>query len=194
MIGYIILAFVILVGFYAVSIYNWLQTTLTRITASIQEIGNQLKRQADLIPNLEASAKGYLKHEKDIFKDITSARKAVEQAVGSKDMGKISKASDQVSALVPRLQVMVESNPEIKGAEVVTKLMDELRDTSDKLMYSRRVVIDLSADFNQKLVTFPSNIVANLFGFKSQKGLDTPSSGAHLSVSSDETSSPKISL
>ncbi|KKT34605.1 MAG: LemA family protein [Candidatus Collierbacteria bacterium GW2011_GWC1_45_47] len=194
MFGYIILALVIFGVFYAVSLYNWFQTTLTRIKASIQEIGNQLKRQADLIPNLESSAKGYLKHEKDIYKDITTARKAVEQAVGSSDMSKISKASDQVSALLPKLQVIVESNPEIKGSEVVVKLMDELRDTSDKLMYSRRVVIDLSADFNQKLVVFPSNIVGNMFGFKLQKGLDTPMSGEHLEVSSGETHSPKISL
>jgi len=178
MFGYIILALVIFGVFYAVSLYNWFQTTLTRIKASIQEIGNQLKRQADLIPNLESSAKGYLKHEKDIYKDITTARKAVEQAVGSSDMSKISKASDQVSALLPKLQVIVESN----------------RDTSDKLMYSRRVVIDLSADFNQKLVVFPSNIVGNMFGFKLQKGLDTPMSGEHLEVSSGETHSPKISL
>ena len=194
MFGYIILALVIFGVFYAVSLYNWFQTTLTRIKASIQEIGNQLKRQADLIPNLESSAKGYLKHEKDIYKDITTARKAVEQAVGSSDMSKISKASDQVSALLPKLQVIVESNPEIKGSEVVVKLMDELRDTSDKLMYSRRVVIDLSADFNQKLVVFPSNIVGNMFSFKLQKGLDTPMSGEHLEVSSGETHSPKISL
>jgi len=194
MFGYILLAVVIFAAFYAVSLYNWFQTTLTRIKASIQEIGNQLKRQADLIPNLESSAKGYLKHEKDIFKDITTARKAVDQAVGSQDMSKIGKASDQISALLPKLQVLVESNPEIKGSEVVVKLMDELRDTSDKLMYSRRVVIDLSADFNQRLVVFPSNIVGNLFGFQPQKGLDTPMSGAHIEVSSDETHSPKISL
>jgi LemA protein len=194
MIGYIILAVVLFFAFYSVSLYNWFQTTLTRIKASIQEIGNQLKRQSDLIPNLESSAKGYLKHEKDIFKDLTDARKAVDQAVGSNDMGKIGKASDQISALLPKLQVLVESNPEIKGSEVVVKLMDELRDTSDKLMYSRRVVIDLSADFNQKLLVFPSNIVGNLFGFKPQKGLDTPMEGAHLEVSVGETHSPKISL
>jgi len=194
MIGYIFLAIVVFAIVYSISLYNWFQTALTRITASIQEIGNQLKRQADLIPNLESSAKGYLKHEKDIYKDITTARKAVDQAVESKDISKINKASDQVSALLPKLQIMVESNPEIKGAEVVTRLMDELRDTSDKLMYSRRLVIDLSADFNQKLVTFPSNFVGNLFGFKPQKGLETPMAGAHLHVSAEETKSPKISL
>lgn len=179
---------------YAISLYNWLQTTLTRITASIQDIGNQLKRQASLIPNLEASAESYLKHEKGIYKDLTEARKAISAASGSSDMAKISDASDKLSSLLPRLQVIVESNPELKGQEVITKLMDELRDTSDKLMYARRVVIDLTADFNQRLVTFPSGMVAGLFGFKAQAGLSTPMTGAHLEVSEAETQDPKVSL
>lgn len=184
----------VIIGLYLMNLYNWFQTAKTRIIASIQDIGNQLKRQASLIPNLENSAKGYLKHEKGIYADITSARKLVDKASGSNDMAKIEKASDAVSSLVPKLQVLVESNPEIKGAEVITRLMDELRDTSDKLMYARRVVIDLSADFNVRVVTFPSNIVANMFGFTLQKGLATPLDGAHLSVSDDETKDTKVSL
>ncbi len=184
----------VVIGLYVISLYNWFQTALTRITASIQDIGNQLKRQASLIPNLESSVKGYLKHEKGIYEAITSARKAVEKAAGSKDMAKIEAASDAISSLVPKLQVLVESNPEMKGVEVVNKLMDELRDTSDKLMYARRVVIDLTADFNVKVITFPSNLVANAFGFKAQKGLATASEGSHLSVSDEEMSDPKVSL
>ncbi len=182
------------IALYIMNLYNWFQTAKTRIIASIQDIGNQLKRQASLIPNLENSAKGYLKHEKGIYDAITSARKLVEKATGSNDMAKIEKASDAVSSLVPKLQVLVESNPEIKGAEVITRLMDELRDTADKLMYARRVVIDLSADFNTKVVTFPSNLIANSFGFTLQKGLATPMEGAHLSVSEDETKDTKVSL
>lgn len=181
-------------GFYLINLYNWFQTAKTRITASIQDIGNQLKRQASLIPNLENSVKGYLKHEKGIYEEITSARKLVDKASGSGDMAKIEKASDAISNLVPKLQILVESNPEIKGAEVVTRLMDELRDTSDKLMYARRVVIDLSADFNAKVITFPSNLVANMFGFKAQKGLATPMEGAHLSVSENETKDSKVDI
>lgn len=191
---YLLLGLLVLVAFYAIGLYNWLQTTLTRIKASIQDIGNQLKRQASLIPNLEESAKGYLKHEKGIYESLTSARKSVESAVGSGDLNKMSKASDQLSALLPKLQVIVESNPELKSAEVVTRLMEELRDTADKLMYARRVVIDLTADFNMKIVTFPSNLVASMMGFKQQPGLSTPDSGEFLSVSSAETRDPKVSL
>ena len=147
-----------------------------------------------MIPNLEAATKGYLKQEKDIYKSITDARKMVEVASKNADMAKIDKASDQINSLLPKLQVLVESNPELKSEGVVTKLMDELRDTADKLMYARRVVIDLSADFNQRLVTFPSNLIGNLFGFKTQAGLVTPTTGTHLKVTDTETKDPKISL
>ena len=78
--GIVVVALVL----YIISVYNSFQTTNTRIEAAVQEIGNQLKRQANLIPNLEASVKGYLKHEKDIFSMLTSARKAVDTAVADK--------------------------------------------------------------------------------------------------------------
>lgn len=170
---------------YGVGVYNSLVSLRTRIQASIQEIGNQLKRQADLIPNLEASVKGYLAHEKDILKMLSDARKLV---AAGKD------ASDKVSQLLPKLQVVVESNPEIKGSTVVVGLMDELRDTADKVMYSRRTLIDLTADYNTKLVTFPSNLVANALGFKAEKGLATPTSGEFLNVTEAETKTPKVSI
>ena len=194
MINYIIFGVLLILAFYVVSQYNWFQTTKTRITAAIQDIGNQLKRQSNLIPNLENSAKGYLKHEKDIYKEIVSARKAVEKAAEGKDMSKIEAASEAMRSLVPKLQVLGERNPELKGAEVVTRLMDELRDTSDKLMYARRVVIDLSAEYNIRIVTLPSNIIAGMFGFKAQKGIATPIEGEHLEVGKDEMSDPKISI
>ena len=78
----IIIVIVVLIGAYFLSVYNFLATVKVRIGASIQEIGNQLKRQADLIPNLEASAKGYLKHEKEIFKMLVDARRAVAAEYG----------------------------------------------------------------------------------------------------------------
>ncbi len=72
--------------------------------------------------------------------------------------------------------------------------MDELRDTSDKVMYARRLLIDLTADYNVKMVTFPSNIVAGIFHFEKQKGLETPLEGDELKVSKEETKTPKINL
>src|SRR3989339_537297 len=87
------------IGLYLISLYNFFQTALTRIKASIQEIGNQLKRQADLIPNLEASVKGYLKHEKSILTLLADARKSVGDAAGSNNIDKQSKAASLLGDL-----------------------------------------------------------------------------------------------
>jgi LemA protein len=179
---------------YVISIYNSLQSLKTQIKASIQEIGNQLKRQASLLPNLETAVKSYLKHEKDVFKMITDARKSIVKAEKSGSANDIEKAIEQLNQVVPRISIAVEDNPEMKADKTVSKFMNELRDTADKLMYSRRSVIDLSQAFNVKLVTFPSNMVANMFGFKEEKGLDTPMTGSHVSVSAGETKDFKSSL
>ena len=179
---------------YVISVYNGLQRLRTQITASIQEIGNQLKRQASLIPNLEASVKGYLKHEKGIYKMITDARQAVSQADKSGNAKDIDKALSSIQAVLPKLQVMVESNPELKANTTVTKFMDELTDTADKLMYARRTLIDLTQGYNAKLLVFPSNLVAKIFGFKPEKGLAIATTGAHVEVSEAETKDVKVDL
>lgn len=191
---YILIGIAVILVFWVISTYNFFVSAKTRVKAAVQEIGNQLKRQADLIPNLESSVKGYLKHEKGIFKDLTSARKAIDSAVKSGDVQKMADAGSQFSQILPKLQILVESNPEIKGSGVVTKLMDELRDTSDKVMYARRLVIDLTADFNVKRVRVPSNIVANLLKFDELPGLITPEKGEHTSVSSKDVKTPKVKL
>lgn len=189
-----ILIISVVVFLWVISTYNFFVSSKTRIKAAIQEIGNQLKRQADLIPNLEESTKGYLKHEKDIFDKLTQARKAVEQAIKTDNLQKMADAGSQLANILPKIQVVVESNPEIKGSEVVKSLMNELRDTADKIMYSRRLVIDLTADYNVKRVAVPSNIIANLFNFKELPGLLTKESGSHLEVSEEEIKTPKINI
>ncbi|MEK7550432.1 MAG: LemA family protein [Patescibacteria group bacterium] len=179
---YIVLALILI---WLISTYNFFVSSKARIKASIQEIGNQLKRQADLIPNLESSAKGYLTHEKGIMQLLSDARKLVS---AGRD------ASKQISEVLPKLQILVESNPQLKADGVVTNLMDELRDTSDKVMYARRLMIDLTADYNVKRVSVPSNIVANMFKFDELKGLETAEIGDHMTVSSAEMKSPRINL
>jgi LemA protein len=103
-------------------------------------------------------------------------------------------AGRQFASMLPSIRIAVEDNPELKASEVVTKLMDELRDTSDKVMYARRLVIDLTADFNVRRVSVPSNIVANLFKFEEQPGLITPEKGEHVEVTGKETKTPKVDL
>ncbi len=186
-----IIAFLVV---YVWLVYNHLATIRTRIGASIQEIGNQLKRQTDLIPNLTASVKGYMKHEKEVFEKITEARKVVSQALTSQNARELLEASEKMQAALAPVRVLFESTPQLQAAGPTTKLMDELRDTADKVMYARRTLIDLSADFNVKLVTFPSNLLAKIFGFKPEKGLETSSKGEHLEVSSEEAKTPRVEL
>jgi LemA protein len=189
---YIFVLILVLITLWAISLYNFFVSSKTRIKASIQEIGNQLKRQADLIPNLQSSAKGYLAHEKGIFDKLTDARKSINKAIESGDLQKMADASSKLASIIPDIKVIVESNPEIKGSEVVNKLMDELRDTADKIMYARRLLIDLTADYNVKRVSFPSNIIADLFKFEEMQGLKTPEGG--LEVSESEMKTPKVDL
>lgn len=190
----ILLIIVAVLAVYVVSIYNALQRLKTQIVASIQEIGNQLKRQAALIPNLESTVKGYLKHEKGIFEMLSEARKAVAKADQTGSPKDVDAAIEQMQGLIPRFSVAVEDNPEMKSDASVSRFMQELTDTADKLMYARRAVIDLSQEYNEKLVMFPSNIVANMFGFKEEKGLATPQTGSHVEVSAKEMEDHKVNL
>ncbi len=191
----IVIIALVAIALYVVSVYNGLQTLKTRIVASIQEIGNQLKRQASLIPNLQESVKAYFSHEKGIFQMLTDARKSVEKAAADGSMASADKAASQIQAVLPKIQVLVESNPQLQANATVTQFMDELRDTADKLTYARRTLIDLSQEFNMRLLTFPSSLVASLFGFKAEDGLVMPAGGgAALRVSADEMADPKVKL
>lgn len=185
---------VVIVALYLLSFFNKLKTTQVRIKASIQEIGNQLKRQANLIPNLVDSVKGYMTHEKGIFEQLTDARKSIDQAVATNDPKVLDKSQDLINKVLGSIKVIMESNPEIKASNLVSNLMDELRDTADKLMYARRTLIDLTADFNTAISTVPGIWLAPLFGFKEEKGLVTPTDTDQLEVSSEEMKNPKVKL
>ena len=191
----IILGILVIVVLYLLATYNKFVSTKTRIKASVQEIGNQLKRQANLIPNLVSSVKGYMKHEKQIFKDLTDARKAVMGVSKSANPQKMIDASAQLQQALAPIRVVLESNPELKAAGPTSKLMEELRDTADKVMYSRRTLIDLTADYNIMVVTVPSNIVASVFSFKQLPGLKMPEGvEGELKVTKEEMKSPRVEL
>jgi LemA protein len=187
--GVIVLA--VLAGF---GMYNSLVNKDVAVTSGWAQVENVLQRRADLIPNLVSSVKGYMKHEKGIFLMLTDARKLVESAIKSNDPKTIDKAQAAIGGALRSIRLMAESNPQIQAASLVTDLMNELRDTADKVMYARRTLIDLSADFNVKISTIPGIWIAPLMGFQTQKGLDTPVSGEFLEVTQTETATPKVDL
>lgn len=189
-----IIALIIIIALVIMGYYNKLKTFQVRIKASIQEIGNQLKRQANLIPNLVDSVKGFMKHEKSIFDELTSARKTVENAVSSNDPKLIDESQKSINKVLSSLKVIVESNPQIQSSGLVNNLMDELRDTADKLMYARRTLIDLTADYNTAIVTIPGAWIANMFGFQQEKGLSTPEDNQAIEVNQEEIKNPKVNL
>src|SRR5450830_48482 len=127
-----IIAVVILIVLvlYLVAFFNGLRTTEARINAAIQEIGNQLKRQSQLIPNLIESVKGYMKHEKGIFDELTAARKMIDQAINTSDPGAIDKAQSMLTKTMGSLRIIAESNPQIMASSLVSNMMNELRDTA----------------------------------------------------------------
>ena len=190
-IAIILLAVLVL---YLVGFFNGLRTTEVRINAAIQEIGNQLKRQSQLIPNLIESVKGYMKHEKGIFEDLTAARKMIDEAINTNDPKAIDKAQTMLTKTMSSLRVIAESNPQIMASNLVSNMMNELRDTADKIMYARRTFIDLSADYNVKISTIPGIWLAPLFGFKKKSGLETPDSKDVTAVSEAETKNPEVKL
>ena len=184
----------VLILVWVISTYNSLVRLRVRIKASVQEIGNQLKRQADLIPNLIEAVKGYMKHERAIFDKLTAARNVAAKALEKNTVDELVKASEQLNQAFEPVLALFESNPEIKANQTVAKLMDELRDTADKVMYARRLLIDLTADYNTKIQTFPTMLIARMLGFKPLKGLQTPEQGNFLEVSQKETQTPQVKL
>ena len=183
---WILLIIIAILAIYVISVYNGFVSLKTKITAALQEIGNQLKRQAELIPNLEETVKGYVKHESGIYQSITDARKTVAQ-VDLNNGQSLDNLETSLTNLNSGLKVQLESNPELKANTNFQSLMSELTQTADKIMYARRAVINLTQNYNEKLVTFPSNLVAKLFGFQAQAGIATPETGAHVEVSEAET-------
>ncbi len=190
----IAIGILILLALYLVGFFNGLRTTEVRINAAIQEIGNQLKRQSQLIPNLIESVKGYMKHEKGIFDELTAARKMIDEAISSNDPKAIDKAQTMLTKTMSSLRVIAESNPQIMASTLVGNMMNELRDTADKIMYARRTFIDLSADYNVKISTIPGIWLAPLMGFEKKAGLETPDSKDVTSVSESETKNPEVKL
>ncbi len=190
----IAIAILIILALYLVGFFNGLRTTEVRINAAIQEIGNQLKRQSQLIPNLIESVKGYMKHEKGIFDELTAARKMIDEAISSNDPKAIDKAQTMLTKTMSSLRVIAESNPQIMASTLVGNMMNELRDTADKIMYARRTFIDLSADYNVKISTIPGIWLAPLMGFEKKAGLETPDSKDVTSVSESETKNPEVKL
>ena len=161
----IILTVVVLSGFILLYIwytYNDLVTLKMRIKDSWSQIDVQLKRRSDLIPNLVNTVKGYLKHEKTVLENVTKARTAIMHA---KSPTTLAVADQQFANALKTLFAVAENYPNLKASDNFLQLQKELSDTEDKIAYARQFYNTAVLDFNTKLQTFPSAVIARNFGF-----------------------------
>lgn len=160
------LGFVVLAVIYSVSIYNSLASLRVKVKEAWSGIDVQLKRRIDLIPNLVATVKGYAQHEEKVFEAVTQARSALMSAGSHKDA---LQADNQLTGALKSLFAVAEAYPELKAQEGFVKLQDELSDTETKVAYSRQFYNSVVKDMNSKIVTFPGNVFAQMFGFKQEE-------------------------
>ena len=161
LVAILVIAGVLVLGL--IVMYNSLVRLNVRVDEAWSDITVQLKRRADLIPNLVNTVQGYAKHEKQVFENVTQARSAM---LGAKTPGEAAKAENAFEQTLKSLFAVAEAYPDLKANENFKSLQDELTDTEDKIQASRRFYNGSARDLNTKIKVFPTNIFAGMLGFK----------------------------
>jgi LemA protein len=152
-----------LIVLFFVFAYNSLISLRTRIDDAWSQIDVQLKRRYDLVPNLVETVKGYAKHEKDLFTDVTKARAATASAGTMADK---AKADNMLSSTLKSIFAVAENYPQLKANENFKMLQEELAGIESKIAYARQFYNDSVLSYNTSIATVPTNLIANMFGFK----------------------------
>lgn len=163
---WIILVIIVVVALFLWGSYNALVTLKVRVDEAWSDITVQLKRRLDLIPNLVETVKGYAAHESGVFQRVTEARANALNAQGVKQT---AAAENQFEGALKSLFAVAEAYPDLKASQNFSELQQELVDTEDKIQASRRFYNGGVRDLNTKIQTFPSNVVAGMFGFTSRE-------------------------
>ncbi len=158
-----ILGLVVVLVVWFIAVYNGLVKFRNRVDEAWSDIGVQLKRRYDLIPNLLNTVKGYAKHEKELFENVTKARA---EAMSAQDPQGSAEKENMLSDTLKSLFAVSENYPDLKANENFLELQRELTDTEDKIQSSRRFYNGNVRDFNTKLQVFPTNTIAGLLKFK----------------------------
>jgi LemA protein len=163
----IILAVVVIGGFLILT-YNGLVGRRNRVDEAASQIDVQLKRRYDLIPNLVNAVKGYMQFEQKVLTDVTNARAAA-VAAGSQGMAARSQAENALTASLRSLFAVVENYPELKANQNVLSLQEQLTTTENQISFSRQHYNATVLDYNTALQTFPTVLVAGIFGFSKRE-------------------------
>ena len=163
---WILLAVVLIFGVYVVSVYNKLVVSRNKVKDGWAQIDVQLKRRADLIPNLVETVKGYAKHEKDTFEEVIKARNALNTAT---TVDEEINANNQITGALNKLFALSEAYPDLKANQNFLSLQNDLKDVEEKISYARQFYNDIVLNYNNSVEVFPSNIIAGMFNFKQEK-------------------------
>lgn len=178
---YLIIGVVVL-GLFLWFLYNSIIVAKMRVSEALSQIDVQLKRRADLIPNLVETVKGYAKHEKELFEKVTKERASLVSAKGLEDKAKVN---NQLTETFKSIFAVAESYPELKASQNFLELQEEVSDTEDKIAYARQFYNSNVLDYNTKLKVFPNVLFAKLFNFKDAE---------FFAASEEEKKSVKVSF
>src|SRR5687767_3509471 len=159
----IVLGILLILIIWAVSLYNRLVNLRNRRQNAFADIDVQLRQRHDLVPQLVDTVKGYAAHEKELLMNVTQART---QAMSATSIDDKIKAEQQLTAALQGLRVQVEAYPDLKANQNFLQLQEELSDIENKLAAARRFFNAATTEYNNSVETFPSNLIANSFGFR----------------------------
>ena len=182
MIGWILLAVIVILVIAIIGMYNGLIHAKMKVDNAWSQIDVQLQRRFDLIPNFIETVKGYMTHEKETFEKITALRTswANTQSVSEK-----ANLDNQLSTALKTIMAVSENYPELKANQNFSDLSEELRNTENKISFSRQFYNDTVTMYNAKLQLFPSNIIASMFHFKSHDLFKAESDEARKNIKVD---------
>jgi len=163
MAGVVLLIIIVALVLIVVGLYNALVQLKKRCENAWSQIDVQLKRRYDLIPNLVETAKGYLKHEREVLENVTKARQQAIDASGVKDQ---AKAENFLTGTLRSLFAVVENYPDLKASQNLLAMREDLVSTENRISFARQHYNDSVMDYNTRIATVPSNLLAGLFGFK----------------------------
>jgi len=193
--GWIALAVIAALGFWAVAIYNGLVALRNRFKNSYAQIDVQLKRRYDLIPNLVEAAKAYLTHERETLESVIAARgaamgaaqKAAAAPGDAAAMQGLAQAEGVLGGALGRLMAVFEAYPDLKANQNILQVQEELTSTENKIAFARQGYNDSVMEYNTKRESFPDTIFAGIFGFTAATLLEA-------TESAEERKAPKVSF
>ena len=179
---WIILGIVVVLIIAVIGMYNSLVQSKIKVDNAWSQIDVQLQRRFDLIPNFVETVKGYMTHEKETFEKIASLRTSWANANSVSEKAELD---NQLSTTLKTIMAVSENYPELKANQNFSELSEELRNTENKISFSRQFYNDTVTMYNTKIQVFPSNIIAGMFNFTSRDLFKTESDEARKNVKVD---------